>query len=403
MSDGGALKGLRVLDLTRVLAGPLSTMWLGDMGAEVIKIERPGRGDDTRSWGPPFVGTESAYFLGVNRNKRSVTLDISRLEGQKILALMISDADVVVDNFKIGTLERWGFTDEWYDEHAPRVVRCAVSGYGSSGPKQGLPGYDFILQGETGLMSITGTPEGESMKLGVAIVDICTGMFATMSILGALQARQRTGKGQRTEVTLHDSGIQMLANVASNYLASDDDAERLGNGHPNIVPYRTFACSDGELAVSVGNDDQFVRFAVLLGHPGWSADDRFARNQDRVRNRAELDEAIAAEMRQRTRADWLEALSEIGVPAGPINTVAEALNSEQTMARDMVTEIDHPTIGTFPTVGIPFQMFGTPPSIRRHPPTLGEHTREVLVDEIGLDQKRFDELLALGIATMETI
>ncbi len=376
-------------------------MWLGDMGADVIKIERPGRGDDTRSWGPPYAGTESAYFLGVNRNKRSITLDLMAETGRDILAKLIRDADIVVDNFKIGTLDRWGFTDEWYEANAPTAIRCTISGYGSTGPKEGLPGYDFILQGETGLMSITGVVDGESMKVGVAMVDICTGMFATMSVLGALEARRRTGKGQRTEASLHDTGIQMLANVASNHLISGDDAERFGNGHPNIVPYRTFATSDGELAVSVGNDDQFARFADILGHPEWVADERFARNQDRVRNRDAMDSAVAHCMATRTRAEWIDALAPAGIPAGPINSVAEALRSEQTHARGMVSEVAHPTSGDISLVGIPFKMFGTPPSIRLPPPTLGQHSHDVLMSELGMSQEKFDELVATGITTTE--
>ena len=402
MSAPGALDGLRVVDLTRILAGPLCTMWLGDMGADVIKIERPGRGDDTRSWGPPYAGTESAYFLGVNRNKRSVTLDLTTDAGLDVLGQLIRDADIVVDNFKMGTLDRWGFTDDWYEEHAPAVVRCTISGYGSSGPKEGLPGYDFILQSETGLMSITGDVEGESMKVGVAMVDICTGMFATMTVLGALEARRRTGKGQRTEASLHDTGIQMLANVASNHLVSGDDAERFGNGHPNIVPYRTFATSDGELAVSVGNDDQFERFAGELGHPEWVTDERFARNQDRVRNRVAMDAAVASCLATRTRAEWMAVLSPVGIPSGPINSVAEALASDQTRAREMVVDVKHPTAGSVSMVGIPFKMFGTPPTVRLPPPTLGQHSREVLIDELGMKEDTIDELLAAGITTMET-
>ena len=396
----GALAGLRVVDLTRILAGPLCAMWLGDMGADVIKVERPGRGDDTRAWGPPFVGTESAYFLGVNRNKRSLTLDLTTDGGRAVLRELIITADVVVDNFKIGTLDRWGLTDDWYNEHAPTVVRCTVSGYGSSGPKAGLPGYDFILQAETGLMSITGETDGESMKLGVAIVDICTGMFAAISILGALQARQRTGRGQRCEASLHDTGIQMLANVASNHLASGEDAQRFGNGHPNIVSYRTFATADGELAVSVGNDDQFARFAEVLGHPEWATNERFVRNRDRVKHRDEIDGLVTAAMRHRTRAEWTAELEPNGIPSGPIHTVAEALATQQTADRQMVERLDHPTVGAVSVVGIPFQMFGTPPSIRRPPPLLGQHSREVLVDDVGLDVDRFNQLVAAGTTTI---
>lgn len=381
-AEGGALAGLRVVDLTRVLAGPLCTMWLGDMGADVIKIERPGVGDDTRSWGPPFAGGESAYFLGANRNKRSVALDLATDEGQAILRRLVRGADVVIDNFKLGTLDRWGFTDEWFEAEAPSAVRCTISGYGSSGPKAGKPGYDFILQAETGLMSITGEPDGESMKLGVAIVDICTGMFATITVLGALAARSRTGRGQRTEVTLHDTGLQMLANVAANQLMSGRDAGRYGNGHPNIVPYRTYPAADGELAVAVGNDTQFARFADLLGHPEWATDERFARNRDRVAHRDTIDALIRDVLADKTRAEWIAMLDPVGIPAGPINSVAEALGSQQTLERAMVVEVDHPGAGLQQLVGIPFLMFGTPPSVRRPPPILGEHTEEVLA-EIG--------------------
>ena len=386
MSDAGtaegALSGLRVIDLTRVLAGPLCTMWLGDMGADVIKVERPGSGDDTRAWGPPFAGTESAYFLGANRNKRSIELDLASGEGQAVVRELIRGADIVVDNFKIGTLERWGLTDEWFEAEAPSVVRCTISGYGSSGPKAGKAGYDFILQAETGLMAITGEPDGESMKLGVAIVDICTGMFATISVLGALAARSRTGKGQRTEVTLHDTGLQMLANVAANQLMSDEDAGRYGNGHPNIVPYRTYPAADGELAVAVGNDRQFARFAELLGHPEWGVDERLIRNRDRVANRELIDGLVADRLATKTRAEWIAILDPAGIPSGPINSVAEALASEQTLERAMMVEVEHPGAGLQRLVGIPFVMFGTPPSVRRPPPVLGEHTDEVLA-EIG--------------------
>ena len=401
MSEG-ALAGLKVIDLTRVLAGPLCTMWLGDMGADVIKIERPGSGDDTRSWGPPFAGTESAYFLGANRNKRSVTLDLSSEKGRDIVKQLIRDADIVVDNFKLGTLDRWGLTDDWYEANAPRAIRCTISGYGSSGPKAGKAGYDFILQAETGLMAITGEPDGESMKLGVAIVDICTGMLATISVLGALAGRDRTGKGQRTEVSLHDTGLQMLANVASNYLVSGEDAGRYGNGHPNIVPYRTYPAADGELALAVGNDAQFARLAELLGHPDWATDDRFARNRDRVANRDVIDGLIRDILLTRSRADWIALLDPAGIPSGPINSVAEALESEQTAGRGIIATVDQAAAGIQRLVGIPFQMFGTPATVRRPPPTLGEHTAEVLRDELQLSDAAIAELAASGTTTVRT-
>src|SRR5450830_1543027 len=241
----GALDGLRVLDLTRILAGPLCTMMLGDMGAEVLKIEPPGSGDDTRTWGPPFVGGEAAYFLGINRNKRSLTLNMAVKSGQSILAALIKQSDVLVDNFKLATLDKWGFTDAWFEKNAPRLVRCSITGYGSSGPKAAQPGYDFILQAESGLMSICGEPDGGPTKYGVAIVDVCTGMLACNSILAALNARHRTGRGQKVEVSLYETSLAMLANVASNYLAAGRDGGRFGNGHPSIVPYTTYPTADG--------------------------------------------------------------------------------------------------------------------------------------------------------------
>ena len=393
----GALDGLVVVDLTRVLAGPLSTMMLGDLGAEIIKVERPGRGDDTRTWGPPFLGTESAYYLGVNRNKRSLTLDLGSDAGLSILRDLVKRADVVIDNFKIGTLERWGLDEDWFAEEAPSVVRCTISGYGSTGPKAGAPGYDFILQAESGLMSITGEPDGSSMKLGVAIVDICTGMLATTAILAALRSRDDTGLGQRTEVTLHDTGLLMLANVAANELASGDVPGRYGNGHPNIVPYRTFPASDGEIAIAVGNDAQFARLAEILEHREWATDDRFARNRDRVDNRELLDQMIADVVGGRTRAEWIAVLSDAGIPSGPINTVPEALNSPQTAAREMVTEVEHPTIGSMRMLGLPIRLDGTPASIRRHPPTLGEHTSEILTEYLGMSESEIDRLRADGV------
>ena len=393
----GALDGVVVLDLTRVLAGPLATMLLGDMGAEIIKVERPGKGDDTRAWGPPFIGTESAYYLGVNRNKRSLTLDLSAEQGRTILMDLIRKADVVIDNFKIGTLERWGIDTEWFETEAPTVVRCTISGYGSTGPKAGAPGYDFILQAETGLMSITGEPDGDSMKLGVAIVDICTGLLATISVLSALTARGSTGKGQRTEVSLHDTGLLMLANVAANHLASGAVPGRYGNGHPNIVPYRTFQASDGEVAIAVGNDGQFGKLAGLVGRPEWADDPRFARNRDRVEHRDMIDDLIQEHIKTRTRAEWIGDLDAAGIPSGPINDVAEALASPQTEGRGMVTEIGHPLAGMIKMLGLPILMEGTPASIRRPPPTLGEHTDEILTELLEMDAESIAVLRAEGV------
>lgn len=393
----GALEGVRVLDLTRILAGPMCAMMLGDMGADVIKVEPPGTGDDTRTWGPPFVGGEAAYFLGLNRNKRSMTLNMAVREGQEILAALIKKSDVLVENFKVGTLEKWGFSNAWLEQHAPRVVRASVTGYGANGPKGGLPGYDFILQAESGLMSITGPKDGEPTKHGVALVDVCTGMLACNAILAALQARARTGRGQHVEVSLYESSLFMLANVAANYLAADREGGRYGNGHPSIVPYTTYPTSDGMMAVAVGNDAQFAKFAQAVGHPEWSADARYAKNKDRVANRAVLDQLIADTLKTDVAAAWIEKLKAVGVPCGRINSVKAAFDDPQTQARRMIETVDHPTIGKLRVIGTPFKMSGTPTSIRRAPPTLGQHTEEILRSELGYGDARISELRAAKI------
>jgi succinate---hydroxymethylglutarate CoA-transferase len=390
----GALEGLRVLDLTRILAGPLCTQILGDMGAEVIKVEPPGTGDDTRTWGPPFAGGESAYFMGVNRNKRSLTLNMAVKSGQEILAQLLKKSDVLVENFKLGTLEKWGITDGWLEENAPQVVRCSITGYGSSGPDAALPGYDFILQAESGLMSICGEADGEPTKYGVAIVDVVTGLYACNSILAALAARSRTGRGQRVEVCLYDSGLAMLINVASSYLVTGKDARRFGNGHPNIVPYTTYPTADGMIAVAVGNDGQFARFAETAGHAEWARDARYVTNPARVANRDALDEAIARALKGRESAEWIDKLRAAGVPCGPINSVGEALNDPHTLAREMVRSVRHPTAGELKMVGIPFRLNGTPAAIRRAPPLLGQHTEEVLGEELGMSAARIAQLRA---------
>jgi succinate---hydroxymethylglutarate CoA-transferase len=398
MTDpGGALAGLRVLDLTRILAGPLCTMMLGDMGADVIKVEPVGTGDDTRSWGPPFIGGESAYFLGVNRNKRSITLNAASIPGRDILARLIRTSDVLVENFKTGTLDRWGFAAAWFETHAPRVVRASITGYGTTGPKASLPGYDFILQAESGLMSISGEPDGAPMKYGVAIVDLATGLLACSAILGALEARHRTGRGQQVELSLHDTGLALLANVAANHLASGREARRFGNGHPNIVPYTSYPVRDGMIAVAVGNDAQFERFAGLLGHSDWSADPRFARNQDRVTHRETLDPMIAHALAQDSADAWIARMRPAGIPCGRINTVSQALADPHTRAREMVRAVPHPTAGEVNVLGIPFRMSDTPASIRRPPPTLGQHTDEVLRDELGYDAGRIAALRRDGV------
>lgn len=387
----GALDGLRVVDLTRVLAGPFCAMLLGDMGADIIKVEQPGRGDDTRAWGPPFVGEESAYYLGANRNKRGMTLNLKHEDGQNILAELLKTADIVIDNFKLGTMAKFGFDDAWYDANAPKIVRCSILGYGSTGPRAGLPGYDFLLQAESGLMSITGEADGDPMKLGVAIVDLCTGLYALSTILAAINARHRTGFGQAVEVSLYDTGVSLLANVAANFLASGNAAGRYGNGHPNIVPYNAYPTGDGMIALSIGNDTQFATFCRAVGHPEWSDDKRFARNRDRVENRGACDGMIADLFRTNTTEAWLEKLLAASVSCAPINTVEQALTAAHTVARGLVTTADHTTEGEIKIPGIPFRFSRDPAAIRRAPPLLGEHTDAVL-SELG---KSPDEIAAL--------
>jgi glutaryl-CoA transferase len=392
MTEDGPLAGIRVLDLTRILAGPLCTMMLGDMGADVIKVEPPETGDDTRTWGPPFLAGDAVYFLGVNRNKRSLTLNMAVPAGQKILAGLIEKADVLIDNFKLGTLEKWGFTDAWFERQAPRLVRCSITGYGSSGPKAALPGYDFILQAESGLMSICGELEGKPTKYGVAIVDVCTGMLASNSILAALNARERTGKGQKVELSLYETSLAMLVNVAASYLAAGRNAGRFGNGHPSIVPYTSYQTADAMLALGVGNERQFARLADVLGHSEWAKDARFASNSARVENRAVIDGLISEALSHDKADAWLAKLKATGIPCGKINSVAQALDDPQTAARQMTETIDHPTVGSLKMLGIPFKFSDTACSVRRPPPTLGQHSEEILSGELGLDDKAIADL-----------
>ena len=399
----GALHGIRVLDLTRVLAGPWCGMLLGDMGADVIKVESL-QGDDTRSWGPPFLNGESAYYLGCNRNKRGMAVDFSSTAGQDLLKLLIARSDILLDNFKLGTLEKWGLDDAWFDQNAPALVRCAITGYGVEGPKAGLPGYDFILQAESGLMSICGPADGQPTKYGVAVVDIATGMMAANATQAALISRFRTGKGQKVEVCLFDTALALLANVGNSHLATGSDARRYGNGHPTIVPYTTFPAADGSIAIAVGNDGQFARFAELLGHSNWAADERFQKNSARINHREVIETMIAQETVRWQRDELLAALRAHGIPSGQVNTVAQALADKHALDRQMVTSIQHATIGSFATLGIPLRLLDTPASIRLPPPRLGEHTQQVLSQDLGMTQDQISVLSAQGvIACLSTV
>lgn len=372
-----ALQGIRVADFSRVLAGPYCTMMLGDLGADVVKVESP-EGDDTRRWGPPYVEGESAYYLSCNRNKRSIVLDLESAEDRERARKLALQSDVLVENFRLGTMERWGLSYEQLAEFNPGLIYCSISGYGRTGPDASLPGYDYVIQGAGGIMSITGEPGGPPTKVGVAIVDLTAGMFALSSILAALRVRDTTGRGQQIDISLFDSHLAWLANVGSNTLVSGSTPGRYGNGHPNIVPYQAFEADGGWLVLAVGNDGQWRRFCKAVQRPDLLADERWATNDERVRNRETLVPLLEAMFRERSVEEWLRLLKEAEVPAGPVNTVDQALASPQAAARNMVQEVEHPLIGPLKMVASPLHLQATPPTIRRPPPLLGQHTAEVL-------------------------
>jgi formyl-CoA transferase len=382
------LEGVRVLDLSRVLAGPYCTMMLADLGAEVIKIEAPGLGDDTRHWGPPFTaGGESAYFLCVNRNKRSMTLNLKSDQGIQILKELIQLSDVLVENFRVDTLEKWGLSYEVLQRLRPGLIYCTITGYGYTGPYRHLPGYDFIIQAQGGVMSITGPEEGEPYKVGVAIADITAGLFASNSILAALYDHQTSGRGQRIDISLLDSQIAWLANVGSNYLISGEKPLRYGNAHPNIVPYQTFKASDGYFALGIGNDGQWKQFCERTGKNEWAKDYRFKTNADRVENRKILIPLLEDLFRQYEIAHWLFVLESIGVPCGPINSIDQLSDDPQVKAREMVIQVVHPSSGIIKMVASPLKIPTAPVEVRLPPPMLGEHTEQILHDLLGYDQK----------------
>jgi formyl-CoA transferase len=391
------LEGIRVLDLSRVLAGPYCTMTLGDLGADVIKVEQPGAGDDTRRWGPPWAGTESAYYLCVNRNKRSITLDLKSDEGKEILTSLAKSSDIVVENFKVGALDRMGLGYRDLSRVNPGLIWCSITGYGQDGPYASRAGYDFVAQGESGIMSITGEINGEPMKVGVAIVDITTGLFSSNAILAALHARHATGRGQHIDSTLFTSAIAWLANVGSSYLTTGDLPKRLGNAHPSIVPYQTFKTKDLWIIIGAGNDRQFESLCGILGLEGLVTDPRFKDNPSRVQNREELIPLLNSVLETRLADEWLEEISAAGIPCGPINTLDRVFDHPQAIHRNMVVEIEHPTAGTVKLAGIPFTMSETPPAVLRHPPLLGEHTEEVLSGDLGYDITKIGELRERGV------
>jgi formyl-CoA transferase len=370
------------LDLSRVLAGPYCTMMLGDLGADVVKVESP-QGDDTRRWGPPYVEGESGYYLSCNRNKRGIVLDLSTPHDRDIARRLALRSDVLVENFKPGQMERWGLGYEELARDNPRLVYCGITGFGRTGPLADQPGYDFVIQGMGGMMSITGEPDGIPMRLGVAIVDLTTGMFAHSTILAALYAREKSGEGQRIDISLFDSQLGWLANIGAGYLLTGDLPARYGNAHPNIVPYQTFRASDNWFTVAVGNDNQWARLCRAIEREELIDDPRFATNPDRIRNRDILCPLLQSLFETRTASEWLALFAETGVPSGPVNDVGQALNHPQAQARAAVQEIHHPTIGPLPTIASPLRLERTPPTIRRPPPLRGEHTEEVLREWIG--------------------
>lgn len=392
------LSDITVLDLSRVLAGPYATMVLGDLGADVIKVERPRVGDDTRHWGPPEAGGEAAYYLCVNRNKRSLTVNLKDPNGQEIIRQLARTSDIVIENFMAGTLDRMGLGYGDLSKENPGLIYCSITGFGQDGPYRDKPGYDFMIQGMGGVMSFTGAPDGPPMKVGVAIVDITTGLFAVNAILAALRHRERTGVGQYIDMALLDSTLAWLANVGSNYLVSGQNPTRFGNAHPNIVPYEPFLTPDGAyIALAVGNDLQWQKFCELAGLEDLAHDPRFATNPMRVKYRKELIPMVAEAMLRRPSQEWLTELNRLRIPCGPINTLDKVFSDPQVQFRDMVADVPHPTAGTVKMVASPMKMSQTPCEIRRHPPLLGEHTDEILRERLGLNVEEIQRLRQEGI------
>ncbi|WP_282365501.1 CaiB/BaiF CoA transferase family protein [Pseudomonas sp. PS02290] len=404
----GALSHLRVLDLSRVLAGPWAGQILADLGAEVIKIERPGNGDDTRAWGPPFLKdprgentSEAAYYLSANRNKQSVTIDFTQPEGQKLVRELAAKSDIVIENFKVGGLKAYGLDYESLQLENPRLIYCSITGFGQTGPYAKRAGYDFMIQGLGGLMSLTGRPEGEDgagpVKVGVALTDILTGLYSTSAILAALAHRDQGGPGQHIDMALLDVQVACLANQAMNYLTTGVSPRRLGNAHPNIVPYQDFPTADGDFILTVGNDNQFRKFAEVAGQPQWASDPRFASNEQRVAHRAELIPLIRQATVFKTTAEWVTALEGAGVPCGPINDVAQVFADPQVQFRGLQVELPHALGGTVPQVASPIRLSATPVEYRRAPPLLGEHTLEVLTGLLGLPDAEVIALRQRGV------
>ena len=404
----GALSHIRVLDLSRVLAGPWCSQNLADLGAEVIKVERPGIGDDTRHWGPPFVKdaqgqdtAESTYFVCINRNKRSITVNLSKPEGQEIIRQLVLESDVLIENYKVGDLAKYGLDYASLRQIKPNLIYCSITGFGQTGPYAHRPGYDYIVQGMGGFMSVTGEadgfPGGSPQKAGVAIADLFNGMYASSAILAAVIHRDRTGEGQMIDMALLDTQVAMMANVASAYLSTDEVPRRWGNTSPIVVPYQTFPTSDGWMIVAVGNDSQFRHFVKVGGEEHLADNPRFSENPLRVQHRTELVPLLEAMTRKKTKAQWISLLDEHGVPCGPINNMKEVFANEQVQARKLAISVPHDTAGTMKLVASPIRMSATPTEIRTAPPILGQHTDEILREYLKLDSSAIEALHKHGV------
>ncbi len=395
----GPLAGIRVLDLTRVLAGPTCTQMLGDLGAEVIKIERPGAGDDTRGFAPPLWPNtkESAYFLGVNRNKLSVTLDIAKPEGQALVHRLLESCDMLVENFKVGALAKYGLAWEQLREKYPRLIYCSITGFGQTGPYAPRPGYDSLIQGMGGVMSLTGEPDGQPQKVGVPVADLFAGLYGCIGILAALNHRHATGQGQRIDIGMLDTHVAWLANQGMNYLATGENPARLGNQHPNIVPYQVFPTSDGYMVLSIGNDPTFERFCKSFGQEHLLADERFATNAKRVENRQLVTETLTPVMKTKTTKEWVAALEALKIGCGPINTLSDVFADPHVQARGCVVEMQHASGETVKVIANPVRLSETPPSYRSPPPVLGEHTESVLGGQLGLSAAEIAALREKGV------
>ena len=388
----GPLDGIRVLDLTRVLAGPYCTMFLGDLGAEIVKVEQPGVGDDTRGWGPPFVGGESAYFLCVNRNKKSITIDLKLDDGTALVRRLAEKADVLIENFLPGTMDRFGLGEESLRAANPKLIYASLTGFGADGPMCDFPGYDLIVQAWGGLMSITGAPDGESTKVGVAIIDLVAGLMLGKSIAAALFAREKLGMGQRIDTSLLEAEVACLINAGSNYLVAGKVPGRWGNAHPTIVPYQSFQTADSYLVIGVASEGIWRRFCQAIGKTEMADDARFAKNADRVENRAVLIAMLTEMFRGRDNETWLKILNAAEVPCAPIQTIDQVFAAPQVRHRDMLIEVEHPMAGTIRMAGIPVKFSATPASVRLPPPLLGQHTDEVLSSWLGINN---DEIAVL--------